>query len=188
MSSLADVPAKPLSLDIALGKNTKIPASNLQSAYRTGYRCCPCSNPCHQLRGAHAEGSAVASQCNVGDDQKAIRGACLVRHYSREQTKIPQQIQSTNMMFKASILTLFASQLASLAFGAPLEDSSAIQARAPASFKHPGVFLNIEQLKFIKSKVNSSAQPWTNAYKAMLSSSLGSTTRAANPRATVECG
>lgn len=95
------------------------------------------------------------------------------------------------MLFKASILTLCASQLASLTFGAPLEDTSAtslIQARAPASFKHPGVFLDIEQLDFIKSKVNSGAQPWTNAYNAMLSSNLGSTTRAANPTATVECG
>lgn len=95
------------------------------------------------------------------------------------------------MLFKASILTLCASQLASLALGAPLEDPSAtspIQARAPASFKHPGVFLDIEQLDFIKSKVNSGAQPWTNAYNAMLSSNLGSTTRAANPTATVECG
>lgn len=92
------------------------------------------------------------------------------------------------MLFKASILTFCASQLASLAFGAPLEDSSAIRARAPASFKHPGVVLDIEQLDFIKSKVNSGAQPWTNAYNAMLSSNLGSTTRAANPTATVECG
>ena len=130
----------------------------------------------------------MASQRSVGDDQKAIRGACLVLHYSREQTKIPQQIQPSNMFLKASILTLCASQLASLAFGAPLEDSSVIQARAPASFKHPGVFLDVEQLDFIKSKVNSGAQPWTNAYNAMLSSSLGSTTRAANPTATVECG
>ncbi len=97
------------------------------------------------------------------------------------------------MFFKASILTILASQLASLALGTPInsspvEKSIPIQARAPSSFKHPGVFLDIEQLDFIKSKVNSGAQPWTDAYNAMLSSPFGSTTRSANPTATVECG
>lgn len=60
--------------------------------------------------------------------------------------------------------------------------------RAASSFKHPGVFLDSEQLDFIKSMVNSEAQPWKKAYDSMLSSPLGSTTRTAKPTSTVECG
>lgn len=60
--------------------------------------------------------------------------------------------------------------------------------REAYSFKHPGVFLDREQLEFIKSMVNSEAQPWREAYDSMLSSPLGSTTRTAKPTSTVECG
>lgn len=60
--------------------------------------------------------------------------------------------------------------------------------RAASSFKHPGVFLDREQLDFIKSMVNSGAQPWKDAYDSMLSSPLGTTTRTAKPTSTVECG
>lgn len=37
------------------------------------------------------EPTLKAQRCNVGDEQEAIRGACLVLQYSREQTKTPQQ-------------------------------------------------------------------------------------------------
>lgn len=60
--------------------------------------------------------------------------------------------------------------------------------RVASSFKHPGVFLDSKQLDFIKSMVNSEAQPWKEAYDSMLSSPLGSTTREAKPTSTVECG
>jgi hypothetical protein len=63
-----------------------------------------------------------------------------------------------------------------------------ITARAPDSFAHPGVFLNIAQLNFIRSKVQSNAEPWKTAYNSMMSSSYASQTRAPAPRATVECG
>lgn len=97
------------------------------------------------------------------------------------------------MFFKASILIFAASQLVSLALGSPIdssavEDSSLLQARAPSSFKHPGVVFDKEQLDFVKSKVNGGEQPWTDAYNSMLSSKYASTTRTPKPRATVECG
>lgn len=69
--------------------------------------------------------------------------------------------------------------------GLPQDENSK---RAASNFKHPGVFLDSEQLDFIKSKVNSGAQPWKEAYDSMLSSPLGSTTRTAKPTSTVECG
>lgn len=97
------------------------------------------------------------------------------------------------MFFKASILILTASQLASLALGSPIdsspvEDSSPLQVRAPSSFKHPGVVLDKEQLDFVKGKVNGNEQPWTDAYNNMLSSKYASTTRTPKPTDTVECG
>lgn len=69
--------------------------------------------------------------------------------------------------------------------GLPQDENSK---RAASNFKHPGVFLDSEQLDFIKSNVNSGAQPWKEAYDSMLSSPLGSTTRTAKPTSTVECG
>ncbi|KAK7453189.1 hypothetical protein VKT23_011870 [Stygiomarasmius scandens] len=59
---------------------------------------------------------------------------------------------------------------------------------APATFKHPGVLIDREQLDFIKAKVQSGAQPWTKAYNAMLSDPLASLTRNPTPTATVKCG
>lgn len=97
------------------------------------------------------------------------------------------------MFFKTSILIFAASQLASLAFGSPIdsspvENSSPLHARAPSSFQHPGVVFDKAQLDFVKSKVNGGQQPWTDAYNNMLSSQYASTTRTPKPRATVECG
>ena len=168
----------PLSLDITLEKATRISASSY-----TGYRYCPFSKPCHRLRGA--EGIAMTSQTK--GYKRSLLGPALFSWAKKDSSAM----QRAKMLFKASILTLCASHLASIALGCELEDSSAaspIQVRAPARFKYPGVSLDIEQLNFIKSKVNSSGQPWSKAYKAMLSSNLGSTTRAASPRATIECG
>ncbi|KIK65161.1 hypothetical protein GYMLUDRAFT_258635 [Collybiopsis luxurians FD-317 M1] len=59
---------------------------------------------------------------------------------------------------------------------------------APATFKHPGVLIDRQQLDFVKAKVNSGAQPWTNAYNAMLKDPLASLTRNPSPTATVQCG
>lgn len=97
------------------------------------------------------------------------------------------------MFVKNIVLTIIASRLASLVLctpvnPSPVEDSKILNARAPSSFTHPGVLLDIQQLDFIKSKVNSNAQPWANAYQAMLSSDLASLTRTASPKTTVECG
>lgn len=97
------------------------------------------------------------------------------------------------MLFKISLVAIAASQLVSVAYCnpisfAPVEGEKPLEARAPATFTHPGVFLDTAQLNFIKSKVNSGAQPWTNAYSDMLNSPLGSLTRSPSPSATVECG
>ena len=97
------------------------------------------------------------------------------------------------MFLKTIILTVAAVRFVSLAHGTPIQPPfingpRALEVRAPTSFKHPGVFLDLEQLDFIKSKVNAGAQPWTEAYNSMLSSPLGSLTRTAHPTPTVECG
>jgi hypothetical protein len=59
---------------------------------------------------------------------------------------------------------------------------------APATFTHPGVLVSRPQLDFVRAKVNAGAQPWTNAFNQMMSSSYASLTRTPKPRATVECG
>ncbi|KAL9623317.1 MAG: hypothetical protein Q9160_002424 [Pyrenula sp. 1 TL-2023] len=75
---------------------------------------------------------------------------------------------------------------------APLRDPSKDEqikfSAAPSTFTHPGVLVSKKQLDFVKAKVSSGAQPWTDAYNKMLSSDLASLTRPAKPRATVECG
>ncbi|KAI9702839.1 MAG: hypothetical protein M1836_008053 [Candelina mexicana] len=83
--------------------------------------------------------------------------------------------------------------VAQLAFGVlcnstPLAGTEELTLRATTTFKHPGVLLDKEQLDFIKSKVNSKTQPWTDAYNAMLSNDLGSLTRNPSPTSTVDCG
>ena len=61
-------------------------------------------------------------------------------------------------------------------------------AAAPATFTHPGVLLGRSQLDSIRTKVNAGTQPWKSAYDQMMGHSLASLTRAAKPRAVVECG
>ena len=91
------------------------------------------------------------------------------------------------MFFKSSFFTLAVAYLASLTACNPV-NTYHISARAPATFAHPGVLLDAAQLNFIRSKVNSGAQPWTQAYQSMLSDPLASLSRTASPTATVECG
>ncbi|PVF92036.1 chondroitin AC/alginate lyase [Serendipita vermifera] len=88
---------------------------------------------------------------------------------------------------KLTLLVAVPLFVAQLAQGAALPHVN-ITARAPASFTHPGVFLNNAQLNFIRGKVQGGAEPWKTAYNDMMSSSYASQTRAPTPRATVECG
>lgn len=96
------------------------------------------------------------------------------------------------MLFRTSLVTVAAVQFISIGLCSPIftsaENANPLEARALATFTHPGVLLNSAQLNLIKSNVNSGAQPWTDAYHDMLHSSLGSLTRKPSPFATVECG
>ncbi|KAF5361229.1 hypothetical protein D9757_010413 [Collybiopsis confluens] len=117
------------------------------------------------------------------------------------------------MLLKALILTFFSSSLLSVAFaldGSSMErpqtrsvglDDTQFDAPvsvsldipdlipfAPATFQHPGVLVDREQLDFVKAKVNAGDQPWNQAYNAMLTEPLSSLTRNPTPTATVECG
>lgn len=97
------------------------------------------------------------------------------------------------MFFQLKVIVLAAASILSFASGSPINDApiakdQALEARAPATFTHPGVLVDKAQLDFVKSKVQSGAQPWTDAYNSMLSSNLGSLTRTPSPVATVECG
>ncbi|THU98857.1 chondroitin AC/alginate lyase [Dendrothele bispora CBS 962.96] len=84
------------------------------------------------------------------------------------------------------------SRLIVIAAGNPVSGSTVtytnVSSRAPATFKHPGVLIDREQLDFIKGKVQSGAQPWTDAYNAMLSDPLASLSRTPSPTTTVQCG
>jgi hypothetical protein len=59
---------------------------------------------------------------------------------------------------------------------------------APATFTHPGVLVSKAQLGFVKAKVQAGAQPWTDAYNQMMSSSYADLSRTPSPYTTVECG
>ncbi|WP_394362132.1 alginate lyase family protein [Amycolatopsis sp. SB7-3] len=59
---------------------------------------------------------------------------------------------------------------------------------APTTFTHPGVLVSRPQLDFVRAKVQAGAQPWKQAYDAMMSSSYASLSRSPKPRAIVECG
>ncbi|WP_410656939.1 alginate lyase family protein [Amycolatopsis sp. lyj-112] len=59
---------------------------------------------------------------------------------------------------------------------------------APATFTHPGVLVSRPQLDLVRAKVQAGAQPWKQAYDAMMSSSYASLSRTPKPRAVVECG
>lgn len=59
---------------------------------------------------------------------------------------------------------------------------------APATFTHPGVLVGRPQLDFVRARVQAGAQPWKQAYDAMMSSPYASLSRSPKPRAVVECG
>jgi hypothetical protein len=71
----------------------------------------------------------------------------------------------------------------------PVEDTNI----APTKWQHPGYVVNKSQLDFIKGKVASKAQPWTDAYNQMLKDSdkygkYVSGTRTSKAAPTVSCG
>ncbi|KUM77085.1 alginate lyase family protein [Streptomyces curacoi] len=59
---------------------------------------------------------------------------------------------------------------------------------APAAFAHPGVTVSKSQLDFVRTKVNSGAQPWKGAFDQMMASTYADLNRTPKPRAIVECG
>ena len=78
--------------------------------------------------------------------------------------------------------------LAALAVGAGLLVTGVPATAAPAAFTHPGVLVSRAQLDFVKTKVDSGAQPWKSAYDQMTASSYASLSRTPKPRSVVECG
>ena len=67
-------------------------------------------------------------------------------------------------------------------------DHSETLKRVPDRFVHPGVLLDNAQLDLVKSKVAQGAQPWSNAYTAMLADPLASLSRTPSPTMVVQCG
>ncbi|MFJ3580864.1 alginate lyase family protein [Streptomyces sp. NPDC090127] len=97
------------------------------------------------------------------------------------------------MRLRALVLTLAAAVAVSVpattvAAPAPAEAVAAAAPAAPATFTHPGVVVSRPQLDFVRAKVLAGAQPWKAAYDQMTTSPYASLTRAAKPRAVVECG
>lgn len=96
------------------------------------------------------------------------------------------------MYLNLASLSLAAASLLSFASSSHIEDPGqtvhALYPRAPATFTHPGVLVERAQLDFIKAKVAARAQPWYDAYNAMLADPLASSTRQPSPFPTVACG
>ncbi|KAI4120519.1 MAG: hypothetical protein LQ338_006963 [Usnochroma carphineum] len=94
----------------------------------------------------------------------------------------------------SSCLLLFAncSPIESSTAGSPGEGPAFLPhqsyKRAPATFVHPGVLVDKAQLDFVKAKVAAHANPWYDAYNAMLADPLASSTRQPSPFPTVACG
>jgi hypothetical protein len=65
---------------------------------------------------------------------------------------------------------------------------TSIPTAAPTAWVHPGVFVSQPQLDFVAEQVAAGAQPWSDAYTAMIQHPLASPTRTASPFATVDCG
>ena len=85
---------------------------------------------------------------------------------------------STSLLVVASVLASL------LVVGSVSQQAGA----APAAFVHPGVLVSRAQLDYVRSQVNSGAQPQTSAYQAMMRDGLLSQSRTAHPRSVVECG
>ncbi|MFD7156369.1 alginate lyase family protein [Kribbella sp. NPDC059898] len=78
--------------------------------------------------------------------------------------------------------------LAAALLAGTLTSPAAQAADAPATFTHPGVGVSQAQLDFVRAKVQTGAQPWTDAFNQAKSSSYASLSRTPKPRAVVECG
>lgn len=110
---------------------------------------------------------------------------------TRSTTVRTRSITIIKLFFKTYFAAFIIYHLIAFAHGSPVDFTplrTSLEARASTKFVHPGIFLHTAQLDFIKAKVKSGRQPWTDGYKKMIYSSLGSLTRSPKPRATVECG
>lgn len=98
------------------------------------------------------------------------------------------------MWFKLSLLAIALNLASTIANPVaepgrfPPHSAEPLVSRAPAHFQHPGVLVSKAQLDFIARKVNSGAEPWSNAFTAMMNDPLASLSRQPKPTATVECG
>ena len=59
---------------------------------------------------------------------------------------------------------------------------------ATGDFTHPGVLVSRRQLDFVKKQVAAGAQPWKQAYDAMLATPYAAPGYRTKPRAVVDCG
>jgi len=91
-------------------------------------------------------------------------------------------------VFRSRVLGISAVIIVSLSSATAVLPAAATPAPAAAAFVHPGVLNSRASLDFVRSKVNSGAQPWKAAFDAMMASPYGSLDRAPHPRAVVECG
>ena len=83
-------------------------------------------------------------------------------------------------------------QLCIVVLTTPINESSLTQSkieiRAPTSFVHPGVLVDLHQLNFIRSKIKAGKEPWHEAYNSLRWSPFGNLGRRPRPRAQVDCG
>ncbi|WP_314224436.1 alginate lyase family protein [Streptomyces zaehneri] len=84
--------------------------------------------------------------------------------------------------------TAFLVTVTALVLGALASPNVPRAQAAPAAFAHPGVTVSRAQLDFVRSKVDSAAQPWKGAFDQLLASKYASLSRTPKPRAVVECG
>lgn len=92
---------------------------------------------------------------------------------------------SFKMLLQFTLLTLAALPIVS---SSPVDHYQTHKPKAPSHFTHPGVLLDTAQLNLIQSKVAQGAQPWSNAYSAMLADPLASLSRIPSPTTVVQCG
>ena len=95
-------------------------------------------------------------------------------------TTITSTSSSTSAVTTLSTITTTASQTGPTGIS--------IATSAPTSWVHPGVFVSGPQLDFVASKVQVSAQPWSEAFTAMLGDPLAASSRLPTPYVTVVCG
>lgn len=93
----------------------------------------------------------------------------------------PSRLSSFSMQKKATILAILAFGL----FGVWTILRS--YAATDTGFKHPGVLVSKEQTSFVKSKVDSSQQPWKAAFDQMKSDSKASLSYSPKPVPRLQC-